>query len=292
MIRSMTGYGKGQATVGEVSLTVEVKSVNHRYSDVSVKLPRSLLALEGDIKKRVAERLRRGKADVYINQESVTAANSVPTLNPTLASAYVEVFETLRREFPVEGKIPLALLAEQRDVIVVREADLPEEQVHQCLQQALDSALEAAQRMRETEGKATRLDMEGHIAQVVALLAGIEERAPLVPREWQAKLQERLERLQQDFEYDAQRVAQEIALFADRCDISEEIARFKSHLQQFDELFESREPVGRQMDFLVQELNREVNTMGSKSNDVELTRRVVGIKAELEKIREQVQNIE
>lgn len=292
MIKSMTGYGKGQGSTEEVALTVEIRSVNHRYSDMNVKAPRSLLALEGEIKKIVSRRLKRGKIDIFINQEFEAFATSIPTLNHPLATAYVELFERIRTSFPVDGGIPLSLLLAQRDVIVLKEAVPAEEAVRSCLETALDKALENIERMRVAEGEATRIDMEARIENVQNMLTQIESRAPQVPWEWQAKISERLDRLAKDFEWDPQRVAQEVAVFADRCDISEEIIRFKSHLNQFMALFDAAEPVGRQMDFLVQELNREVNTMGSKSNDAELTRLVVAIKSELEKVREQVQNVE
>jgi len=292
MIKSMTGYGKGQSAAEEVVLTVEIRSVNHRYSDVSVKAPRSLLALEGEIKKTVGRRLKRGKIDVFINQEFAAAAATTPTLNRHLATAYVDLFEQIQAEFALDGEIPLALLAAQKDVIVVKETEPAEDAVRHCLDAALAKALENLERMRLAEGEATQRDMEARFDSVQCLLTQVEERAPQVPEEWRVKVAERLERLAKDFEWDPQRVAQEVAIFADRCDISEEIIRFKSHLQQLADLFAATEPVGRQMDFLLQELNREVNTMGSKSNDAELTKLVVAIKAELEKVREQVQNVE
>jgi uncharacterized protein (TIGR00255 family) len=292
MIKSMTGYGKGQGESEEVTLIVEIRSVNHRYSDVTVKSPRSLLPLEGEIKKIVSRRLKRGKIDIFINQEFAATAATIPTLNQPLASAYVEVFEQIRTLFPVDGGISLSFLAAQRDVIVLKEAVPAEDAVRSSLERALEKALDNIEGMRVAEGEATRHDMEARLENVQNMLAQVESRAPQVPQEWQVKIAERLDRLAKDFEWDPQRVAQEIAVFADRCDISEEIIRFKSHLKQFMALFDSAEPVGRQMDFLVQELNREVNTMGSKSNDAELTRIVVSIKSELEKVREQVQNVE
>lgn len=292
MLKSMTGYGKGQASSDAVSLTVEIRSVNHRYSDVSIKAPRALLPLESEVKKRVTARLGRGKIDVFINQEYAAGSAALPTINRSLAAAYVELFEQMRTDFSVDSGIPLALLANQKDVIVLKENELAMEEVGSLLAAAIEGALDALEGMRQKEGEALRTDIEGRLSDVTRLLSRIEERAPQVPLEWQGRLTERLGRLQRDFEYDPQRVAQEIALFADRSDISEEIVRFHSHLQQFRSLLAAGEPVGRQMDFLVQELNREVNTMGSKSNDAEMTRLVVAIKAELEKIREQVQNVE
>jgi uncharacterized protein (TIGR00255 family) len=292
MIKSMTGYGKGQASAEGLSLTVEIKSVNHRYADITVKSPRSLLFLENEIKKRVGERLRRGKIDVFINQDVLTSSLQVPVVNHPLAAAYAKVFDELRSSYGLDGGIPLGLLAGQKDVLVVREGELDEALVRGCLDSALQRALDAIEGMRAAEGAATLTDMENRLAVAEGLLAEVEQRAPAVPLEWQAKLAERLARLNGDVAADPQRLAQELAVFADRCDISEETVRFRSHLQQFRQLFRQEEAVGRQLDFLVQELNREVNTMGSKSNDADLTRLVVGLKAELEKVREQVQNVE
>jgi uncharacterized protein (TIGR00255 family) len=292
MLKSMTGYGMGQASSDSVSLTVEIRSVNHRYSDVSIKSPRALMSLESDLKKRVTARLARGKIDVFINQEYAAGASALPTINRPLAAAYVELFERMRTSFAIDSGISLALLTSQKDVIVLKESELAKEEIAPLAFTAIEGALDALEGMRQKEGEALCLDIEGRLAEVERLLSRVEERAPQVPLEWQGRLKERLGRLQRDFEYDPQRVAQEIALFADRSDISEEIVRFHSHLRQFRDLQVAAEPVGRQMDFLVQELNREVNTMGSKSNDAEMTRLVVTIKAELEKIREQVQNVE
>lgn len=292
MIKSMTGYGKGRAGAEGVNLTVEIKSVNHRYCEVGVKAPRSLLAWEAEIRKRVGERLKRGKIDVFINQEFSDATSVLPMLNRPLAAAYVELFAQMRSEFALVGEIPLALLANQKDVVVLRESEPDEERARAFLGEALAIALDQLEKMRLAEGEATLQDLQARIVLVEEMLGRIEERSVVVPKEWQEKLKERLARLAGDLEIDPQRIAQELALFADRCDISEELARFRSHLQQFRGLFGVAEPVGRQLDFLVQELNRETNTMGSKSNDAELTRLVVAIKAELERIREQVQNIE
>lgn len=292
MIKSMTGYGKGQGSAAGLALTVEIKSVNHRYADITVKSPRSLLFLESEIKKRVGERLRRGKIDIFINQDVLTSSLQVPVVNHSVAAAYVTVFEELRSTYGLDGGIALGLIAAQKDVLVVREGELDEAVVRSCLDSALQRALDAIEGMRAAEGAATLADMENRLSVAEGLLAEVEQRAPVVPLEWQAKLVERLARLNGDVAADPQRLAQELAVFADRCDICEELVRFRSHLQQFRQLLQQDEAVGRQLDFLVQELNREVNTMGSKSNDADLTRLVVGLKAELEKVREQVQNVE
>jgi uncharacterized protein (TIGR00255 family) len=266
--------------------------VNHRYADISVKMPRSLMALENSLRKRLAQALKRGKMDVYVNYELTGDSLATPQLNYELAAAYQKILNEMRQELSLTGETTAEYIANQKDVIQVKEAELDEKALQKCLFAALEKGLEQLLAMRRVEGEETRLDLEARLQTAEALLVKVVERAPQVPLEWQEKLTERLARLQQGIEMDPQRVAQEIAVFTDRCDVSEEIARFKSHLVQFRALYEDSEPVGRRMDFLVQELNREVNTMGSKSNDAELTNSVVGMKSELEKIREQVQNIE
>ena len=292
MLKSMTGYGKGIAERDNLTMTVEIKSVNHRYCDVSVKAPRNLLVLEHELKKKVGERLKRGKIDIFINQEFGANASMVPVLNEPLAEAYADLFRAMAQRFDLTTEIPLSLIAMQKEVISVQEQLIDDEALRACLGEALENALQALEKMRQTEGEATRRDMASRLDVVAGMVEEIALRAPTVVTEWRAKLQERLDRQAPDIACDPQRLAQEVAIFADRCDISEELTRFRSHLEQFRELFQNGEPVGRQMDFLVQELNRETNTMGSKSNDALLTRTVVSIKSELEKIREQVQNIE
>ncbi len=292
MIHSMTGYGKGEAQVGGVSLSVEIRTVNHRYSDVTVKLPRPLLALENEVRRQIGQAVRRGKIDVFVGFAQAEEAAVVPVVNRPLAAAYHELFTRLRNDLGLSGGVTLELIAAQKDVIQLRETESGAEDVQACLQEALALAIDQLLTMRRAEGAATAGDLDERLAALEGMLAAVEQRAPLIPSEWQAKLLERLARLQQNLEFDPQRLAQEVALFADRCDISEELVRFRSHIAQFRGLFGDPEAVGRRMDFLVQELNREVNTMGSKSNDAELTRVVVAMKAELEKVREQVQNVE
>jgi uncharacterized protein (TIGR00255 family) len=198
----------------------------------------------------------------------------------------------MQQELGLSGAISTELVASQKDVVQLRETALDETLLGECLVESLTAALEQLLAMRQVEGAETCKDIEGRLDVAEQLLDKVMKRAPQVPFEWQDKLKERLNRLDKGIEWDPQRVAQEIAIFTDRCDISEEIARFKSHLVQFRALFNDKEPVGRKMDFLVQELNREVNTMGSKSNDADLTMLVVALKSEFEKIREQVQNVE
>ncbi len=292
MLNSMTGYGKGEAECDGLTVTVEIKTVNHRYADISVKLPRSFMSLENVLRKHVAKVLKRGKIDVYVNYELTGGSQAAPQLNVELAVAYQKILLGMQKDLGLTGEVSAEYIAGQRDVIQVKEADLEEEVLQKCLFSAFEKGLEQLLTMRKAEGKETQSDLESRLQTAEQMLTQVVARAPQVPLEWQDKLTERLARLQQGIDWDPQRVAQEIAIFTDRCDISEEIARFKSHMIQFRTLLKEDEPVGRRMDFLVQELNREVNTMGSKSNDAELTNAVVAMKSEFEKIREQVQNIE
>ena len=289
---SMTGYGKGEAAHEGLTVTVEIKSVNHRYADVSVKMPRTFLALENRLRKQIGQSIKRGKVDVYVNYELSGDSQAAPRLNMELAKVYADLLSEMQKTLNLSGDISAEYIASQKDVLEVQEAEVDEQILEDCLFNALTLATDQLLKMRQAEGEETRQDIESRLLAAEELLEGVISRAPQVPLEWQGKLTERLTRLQQGVEFDPQRVAQEIAVFADRCDVSEEIARFKSHLVQFRTLFDDQDPVGRKMDFLVQELNREVNTMGSKSNDAELTGAVVALKSELEKIREQVQNIE
>ena len=291
-LKSMTGYGKGEAQQDDITVNVEIKTVNHRYADISVKLPRTFLSLENGVRKQVGAVVGRGKVDVYVNYELASEAQAVPKLNNELAGAYHKLFVGLAGNLNLQDRISIDHIINQRDVVRVEEAEIDEATLATCLRSATASALENLLAMRAAEGEETRKDIEDRLNVTENILDQIEQRAPQVPVEWQERLTERLQRLQQNVEWDPQRVAQEIAVYTDRCDISEEITRFKSHLVQFRGMFDDKEPVGRRMDFLVQELNREVNTMGSKSNDAELTTAVVTLKSELEKIREQVQNIE
>ena len=294
MIRSMTGYGRGRSERDEMAFVVEIRSVNHRYGDVTVKAPRMLLGYENDIRKRVGLDLKRGKIDVFISQDQQAMAGAMPVVNRPLAKAYVDLFQQIKKEYHLGGEVPLSLLVGQRDVVMVQEADPDDDRLKLVLDAALDDALAGIIAMRDREGVAMEQDIRQRLAATQVVLDAIAERATQVVGAWRQKLSERLARSAADIQVDPQRLAQEVAIFAERCDITEEITRFRSHVDQFMHLLndDQDEPVGRKLDFLVQELNRETNTIGSKANDADLARQVVDIKAELEKIREQVQNIE
>ena len=292
MISSMTGYGKGEASSDGLSINIELRSVNHRYADISIKAPRFLMPFENELRKLIGQSLKRGKIDLYIQTDSNGELGQQPVLNKPLADAFMQVFNDLNKQYNLSDDVPLALLASQKDVIIVQEQLPDDEEEIRLIREAVQAGLEKIVSMRQAEGEAMQLDMAARLDALKGHVAIVEQRAPVVVQEWQQKLRDRLARLPDDVSFDPQRVAQEVTVFADRCDITEEVTRFRCHIDQFELLFKSDEPVGRKMDFLSQELNREANTMGSKANDAELARTVVEIKAELEKIREQVQNIE
>ncbi len=293
MIKSMTGYGKAERTgVDGRTLIVEIRSVNHRYGEISIRLPRHCYPFEQEVKKTVAERLKRGKIEVSILEERSGGGTMAPVLNLTLARGYLEAFRTLKEELSLEGEPTLPLIAAQRDVFVMREEVAGEEELQELLMATVRHAVSVHEEMRKREGVALLEDFLARRGVLTRLMEEIHKRAPAVVAEHAVRLRERLRQLLGDTTLDEARMHQEVALMADRSDISEEIVRFMSHLQQFDEALTCGEPVGRKMDFLLQEMNREVNTIGSKANDTLLASLVVELKAELEKIREQVQNIE
>ncbi len=287
----MTGYGKAEASDDQGKITVEMRTVNHRYGEISVKLPRALICLENEVRKVVSGRLKRGKIDVFIQLESV-ATSRPPVVNTSLARDYFAAFTALNNELGILEPIPLHLIISQKDVLAVAENDLEAEGMREGLLAVVESAVEALETMRLREGRELHEDLRMRRETLSRIIEEISRRAAHVPVEYAEKLAQRLAQLEMKNMPDEARIAQEVVLMADRCDITEELVRFASHLVQFDAALASSEPVGRKLDFLMQELGREVNTIGSKANDSDIATCVVELKAELEKIREQIQNIE
>ena len=292
MIKSMTGYGKAEAVSEQGRFTVEIRSVNHRYGEISVRMPRGFLALENEIKKMLANVLKRGKIDVYIQWDEVGAAVNLPQADTALAQGYAGLFRTLSADLGLTGDVPLTLILAQKGVLKDTGATIDETEYLPQLVSAVQAAVAAIDAMRSREGEALSLDLSARRSQVAQWIKQIGSRAPQVVTEYRQKLKARLDQLLDGAELDAARLAQEVALMADRCDVTEELVRLASHFDQFDEALLLAEPVGRKLDFLMQEMNREVNTIGSKSSDAEVTGLVIRIKAEMEKMREQVQNVE
>lgn len=292
MLKSMTGYGKGTSQSAQGSFTVEIRSVNHRYGEVSIRMPRSYLALENEVKRTVAAWLKRGKIDVYVQWEEAGAGQAAPQVDHALAKGYFEAFNKLAGELGMLAQVPLSLVVSQKGVLHEQAPEQDEEANGALLLEAVQAALAAIDAMRAREGEALVSDLEARRAQIAAWVGEIGDRSPRMVAEYQQKLKGRLEQLLGDVELDPARLAQEVAVLADRCDITEELVRLSSHFAQFDEALRMKEPVGRKLDFLMQEMNREVNTIGSKANDAEIASLVIRIKAEMEKMREQVQNVE
>ncbi len=294
MIKSMTGYGKGEAVSEQGRFTVEIRSVNHRYGEVSVRMPRGFLALEQEVKRVVSALLKRGKIDVTVQWEETAAVEGLPRIDGAVAAGYHAAFAGLARDLGIVADVPLSLILAQKGVLREREngASLDEAGFLPQLVVAVQSAVGTIDAMRTREGEALAADLLARRTQVAEWAAQVGERAPQVVAEYRQKLKLRLDQLLDGVEMDAARLAQEVALMADRCDVTEELVRLASHFSQFDETMGLPEPVGRKLDFLMQEMNREVNTIGSKSNDAEMTSLVIRIKAEMEKMREQVQNVE
>lgn len=292
MIKSMTGYGKGEASSSRGIFFVEIRSVNHRYGEVSVRLPRPFLSLENEIKRQISATLKRGKIDVSVQWEETSGLEAVPQLNRELAKGYYDDFSQLCAELGLPQEVPLSLILAQKGVLRDVTTVIEETEFLPQLTQAVGVAMVAIDGMRTREGEALASDLLARRTQIAEWVGRISERTPLMVAEYRQKLALRLEQLLGDVELDPARLAQEVALLADRCDITEELVRLSSHFIQFDEALGLKDAVGRKLDFLMQEMNREVNTIGSKANDAAIAALVIQIKAEMEKMREQVQNVE
>lgn len=299
MLKSMTGFGRGEYEDADFSVTVEMKTVNHRYNEVAIRLPRFLNPLEDKIRKTILKTVSRGRIDVFVTADYTTSGNCTLKVDKNLAAAYhkalQEVGESIGADAAaINGAAEIMYLAKCQDVINVKEGFFDVESVWPKVEQAVNQALTNLVAMRETEGGNIYGDFIYRADLIAEKLAQIEERSPMVVEEYQAKLQERLTNLLADnnITVEPERLLQEVAIFADRTSITEEIVRLKSHIKQFKTIIASDQPVGRKLDFLIQEFNREANTIASKANDYTLAQIVVEIKAEIEKIREQIQNIE
>lgn len=288
----MTGYGKGDSSTPHGSFIVEIRSVNHRYGEISVRLPRSLYALENDIKRLASAHLKRGKIDISVQWDETTPANTVPQLDMAVARGYFDAYARLAKELNLPQDAAPSYIMSLKGVMKEMAASVDETELQPQLLAAVQSAVTALEEMRIREGEALADDLKARRKQIAGWSGLIGERTPQMVIDYRQKLKARLDQLLDGVEMDENRLSQEVALLADRCDITEELVRLASHFSQFDEALCSSEPVGRKLDFLMQEMNREVNTIGSKSNDAGITNLVIQIKAEMEKMREQVQNVE
>ena len=292
MVKSMTGYGRARQTLNGRDITVEVRSVNNRYLDCTVKVPRTYIFAEDAVKARVQKAVSRGKVDVFITIDAAAADETVVAVNEPLARGYYEALTRLKEMFSLEDGLNAVTLAKFPDVLTVTKAEEDLESVAADICAVLDEALTAYNTMRTVEGGKLREDIAGRADTIEAVVGKVEERSPQTVAAYREKLLARMQEVLQSTAVDESRILTEAAIFADKIAVDEETVRLRSHLSQLRTMLESDQPIGRKLDFLIQEVNRECNTIGSKCNDLTIAQDVVNMKAEVEKIREQVQNIE
>ena len=292
MIRSMTGYGRGEAALDGRSVTVEVRSVNNRYLDCSVKMPRAYIFAEERLKKRVQQSISRGKVDVFVTLEGQEEEGVTVQVNRPVAEGYLAALRELKDTYGLWGMPELSLLSRFPDVLTVEKAPEDVEAVADAICGALDAALADFTAMREQEGARLAADILSRGERIEALVGLVEEQSPRTVAEYRARLEEKMREVLEGAQVEESRILTEAAIFADKVAVDEETVRLRSHLAQLRAMLEQGGPTGRKLDFLIQEFNREANTIGSKCNDIATSRHVIDMKAEIEKIREQVQNIE
>ena len=292
MIKSMTGYGRANAVIGGMDITVELRAVNHRYFEFSARVPRQYIFIEDKLKSLVQSKLTRGKIDCFLTIEMLETSSSEVIVNQPLAAAYVDALKQLTAEFNLPEGVTAAVIARYPDVLTVRKASEDEEAFWSAVGQIAGEALTNLITMREKEGISLKNDIDSRIETIINSIAFIEEQSPQTLRDYVEKMKQRINDLIGDVSVDEQRILTEAAIFADKIAVAEEVVRLRSHLKQTGEMLRLSEAVGRKLDFLVQEINREANTIGSKAQDVKIVKEVINIKSEVEKIREQVQNIE
>lgn len=293
MVRSMTGFGRGTYAEHGKEFTVEIKSVNHRYVDFYIKLPRQIAFLEERVREVAAKSIFRGKADIFISFEDRSEDSRSVTLDEALAGAYIQAVEKLRDKYGLKDDLSLSFVSRFPDVLRIEKNEDDEEQLWGILSKALEAGVASLVQMREKEGHELKSSLLQKADYMEKIISQIANRSPGVVIEYKQKLENRIKELLNQQTIDENRIAMEVAIFADRCSIDEELVRLGSHLIQLRDILSiNKQPVGRKLDFLVQEINREINTIGSKSNDIEITKFVLELKSETEKIREQIQNME
>ncbi len=292
MVKSMTGYGRAVQTVNGREFTVEIRSVNNRYLDCSVKLPRTVSFAEDAVKQAVKNTVTRGKVDVYISLRSENADDVKITLNTAVAAGYVQAMRIMAQEFGLRDDISVSMLSRMNDVFTVEKPDVDEQQLQEDLLSVVGAALANYDAMRSKEGEALQNDLSGRGQTIRQLICQVEAGSEQTVADYRTRLYSKLQVVLASTSIDESRILTEAAIFADKVAVDEETVRLRSHLDQMDAMLTGGGAIGRKLDFLLQEMNREANTIGSKCTDVRLARIVVEIKAELEKIREQTQNIE
>ena len=293
MIRSMTGFGHGEVSNDKnQKVTVEMKSVNHRYCDISLKLPKKLAMFEANIRNIMKEYASRGKIDIYVSYEDLSETAVSLHYNQAMAEEYMQVFKKMQEDFNIETKITAEALAKYPEVVTIEEVQQDEEVWWELLEAALRQAAEKFVETRTIEGANLKRDLLGKLDQMAADVTFIAERSPQIIAEYRSKLEEKVKEFLEDSTIEENRIAAEVTLYADKIAVDEEIVRLQSHISSMTDVLESDESIGRKLDFMAQEMNREANTILSKSSDVDLADHAIELKTNVEKVREQIQNIE
>lgn len=292
MIKSMTGYGRAEKILDGKKISIEMKSVNYRYSDYTVKIPRHYTFMEEKVREYVSNYVSRGKVDIFVNIESYETADKEFILNSELAESYIGVLKELRDKFDLKDDISVSVVARCSDIFNAEQKEINQEKLWDNTKEVLAECVSAFIAMREREGMRINKDLTERVAYMKTLANDIDERSPQTVEEYRQRLYNKIKEVLDDRTIDEARVLTEVAIFADKVAVNEEIVRLGSHFDEFYEILNVNEPAGRKLDFLVQEINREINTIGSKANDIIIAKKVVELKAELEKLREQIQNIE
>ncbi len=292
MVRSMTGFGRANAVINGLDVTVEIKSVNHRYFEFSARMPRAYQFAEEKLKAMCQQSISRGKVELSVFVEETAESTANVEINYTYARGYIAALKQLSKEFGIKNDVKISTLANNNDIFKVRRTVLPDEEIIDALTTVTKAALESFISMRETEGERLLKDVLSKAETILSRVEEVEKRSPETVKAYRARLEQKMRELLDTPNIDEQRLITETAIFADKIAVDEETVRLRSHIKQLQSMFESEGPIGKKLDFIVQEMNRETNTIGSKSQNAEIAYIVVDMKSEIEKIREQIQNIE
>ena len=292
MIKSMTGFGRCETAGKDRKITVEMKSVNHRYLDVNIKMPKKLNFFESAIRTELKNYIARGKVDVFITYEDLSESSGALTYNPRLAAQYVEYFHQMEEQFGLKNDMQVSVLARCPEVLVLEEQKEDEAEIWHLLESAVRGACERFVETRLREGASLKEDLMQKLQEILGIVGFIEKRSPQILTEYRQKLEAKVKEMLADVQMDESRIAAEVTLFADKICVDEEIVRLKSHVEAMKAALEQGDSVGRKLDFIAQEMNREANTTLSKANDLEVSNCAIDLKTAIEKVREQIQNIE
>lgn len=292
MVKSMTGFGRCEVSEGDRKMTVEMKSVNHRYLDVAIKMPKKLNYFESAIRSLLKTYIQRGKVDIFITYEDLSESNMVLHYNKEIAAEYLKYLMQMAEDFGLDQDVKVGALSRYPEVLVMEEVQDDEEELWKLLEQALKGACEQFVATRVTEGENLKRDLTAKLDELLVHVDYVEERSPQIVAEYRAKLEDKVKELLSDTQIEESRIASEVTIFADKICVDEEIVRLRSHIEHTRATLEEKESVGRKLDFIAQEMNREANTILSKANDLEISNHAIELKTGIEKVREQIQNIE